>query len=345
MRSRVARHGAPSAVGAPSSSPAGPEPLPRTLGAIPGPASGHVTEALFGRLTAEQIAAVRNGIREEHRAVWEQASPDERKSMTLALGLLYGVDGISERTGLVAAAPPRDVHSMVHGLAWETGGSYYLADMVLEALLGIGRPLAAGAEALDFSCSSGRVVRPLSAALPAIIWRGCDPNVEAIKWARAHVPGVDFFVSPIEPPLPLTDGQLSLAFAMSVWSHYSAAAALRWLNEMARVIRPRGHLLLTTHGLNSCAWFGQNPAASIDIEAKLGPAWIAQTVRRLELDGHCFWDVFGSTGDWGVVDSDWGLSFFTPEWLLANITPTWSVHVYRIGRAQGNQDVYLLERT
>jgi hypothetical protein len=111
------------------------------------------------------------------------------------------------------------------------------------------------------------------------------------------------------------------------------------------VIRPRGHLLLTTHGLNSCAWFGQNPAASIDIEAKLGPAWIAQTVRRLELDGHCFWDVFGSTGDWGVVDSDWGLSFFTPEWLLANITPTWSVHVYRIGRAQGNQDVYLLERT
>jgi SAM-dependent methyltransferase len=345
MRSRVSRRVAPSVGGAHSPSSARPQSLARTLGAIPGPASGHVTDALFGRLTAEQIAAVQDGLREEHRGIWEQASPDARKSMTLALGLLYGIDGVSERTGLVADAPPKGVHSMVHGLVWETGGSYYLADLVLEALLGIARPLAPGAEALDFSCSSGRVVRPLAAALPEIVWRGCDPNEDAIQWARAHVPGVEFFTSRIEPPLPLGDGQLSLAFAVSVWSHYSAGAALRWLDEMARVIRPRGHLLLTTHGLNSCSWFGHNPAASIDIEAKLGPDWITETVRRLDVDGHCFWDVFGTRGDWGVVDSDWGLSFFTPEWLLANITPTWSVHIYRIGRAHGNQDVYLLERT
>ena len=58
-------------------------------------------------------------------------------------------------------------------------------------------------EALDFSCSSGRVVRPLAAALPEIVWRGCDPNADAIEWARAHVPGVDFFVSDTKPPLPL----------------------------------------------------------------------------------------------------------------------------------------------
>lgn len=345
MRSRLARRVAPSTAGAPSPSPPRPELLVRSLGAAPGPPSGHITDLLFSRLTAEQVAAVQDSLREEHRAIWEQASPDARKSMTLALGLLYGIDGVSERTGLVADAPPRGVHSMVHGLAWETGGSYYLADMVLEALLGIGRSLAPGAEVLDFSCSSGRVVRPLAAALPEIVWRGCDPNVDAIEWASAHVPGVEFFASEIEPPLPLADGQLSLAFAMSVWSHYSAAAALRWLDEMARVLPLRGHLLLTTHGLNSCAWFGDNPAASIDIEAKLGPDWIRETVRRLDLDGHCFWDVFGKHGDWGVVDSDWGLSFFTPEWLLANITPTWSVYVYRIGRALGNQDVYLLERT
>lgn len=317
----------------------------RTLGAIPGPASGHVTEMLFARMTAEQIAGVEDGMREEHRAIWEQASPDERKSMALALALLYGIDGVSARTGLVAAAPPKEVHSMVHGQAWETGGSYYLADMVMEMLLGIGRPLALCAEALDFSCSSGRVVRPLAAALPEIVWHGCDPNEQAIEWARTYVPGIDFFVSGIEPPLPLADGQLSLAFAMSVWSHFSATAALSWLDEMARVIRPRGHLLLTTHGLNSCAWFERNPVYSVDIEAELGPGWICETVERLDLDGHCFWDVFGSRGDWGVVDSEWGLSFFTPEWLLANVTPTWSVHVYRIGRAQGNQDVYLLERT
>jgi SAM-dependent methyltransferase len=345
MRSRLARRKAPTTVGVPSSSPAEPEPLSRTLGAIPGPPCGPVTEILFDRLSAEQIAAVQAALRDEHRGMWEQSSVHERKSLTLALGLLYGIEDVSERTGLVPAAPPKDVHSMVHGWDVETGGSYFLADMVMESLLGIGRPLAPGAEALDFSCSSGRVVRPLAAAMPEITWRGCDPNAEAIEWANAHVPGIEFFFSGIEPPLPLSDGQLSLAFAISVWSHFSAAAALRWLNEMARVVQPRGHLLLTTHGLNSCAWFGDNPAATIDIEVKLGASWIRQTVRRLDLDGHCFWDVFGDGGDWGVVDPDWGLAFFTPEWLLANVTPTWSVHVYRIGRANGNQDVYLLERT
>jgi SAM-dependent methyltransferase len=344
MRSRLARRTTPTAAGA-SSPPARPAPLVRTLGAIPGPPSGPVTDILFGRLTAEQVDAVSRAVRDEHRELWEQSSPEGRKSLTLALGLLYGIDGISERTGLVADVPPAGVHSMVHGWDIETGGSYYLADMVLETLLGMSRPLAPGAEALDFSCSSGRVVRALAPALPEVTWSGCDPNAEAITWASAHLPGITFFTSPTEPPLPFVDGQLSLVFAISVWSHFSAAAALRWLDEMARVVRPRCHVLLTTHGLNSCAWFSQPHAGALDIEAKLGGDWIQQTIRRLESDGHCFWDVFGDTGDWGVVDPDWGLAFFTPEWLLANVTPTWSVHVYRIGRANGNQDVYLLERT
>ncbi len=303
-----------------------------------------MTDVLFAKLTADQVAAVQHQLRDGHRGWWEQASPNGRKALTLAFALEYGVPGVSERTGLSPVKPPQSVHSMVHGLVTETGGSYFLADMVMEMLLGIARPLAPGAEALDFSCSSARVVRPLAAALPEVRWRGCDPNADAITWAAEHLAGIDFFVSGIKPPLPLTDGQLSFAFAISVWSHYSASAAIRWLDEMARVIRPRGHLLLTAHGLNSCSWFSFAREAAIDIEAKLGPDWILQTVRRLDQDGHCFWDVFGTTGDWGVVDPEWGLAFFTPEWLLANVTPTWSVQVYRIGRANGNQDVYLLER-
>lgn len=316
--------------------------LPRTLRPALGPAAGHVTECLHARLTPAQIAAVPELLREEHRAMWEQASVDERKSLTLAFGLLYNVDGISERTGLVGAVPPASVHSMVRGMDGETGGSYQLADMVMESLLGIGRPLATGAEALDFSCSSGRVVRALAAAVPEVTWRGCDPNAAAIRWAEAHLPAIDFFVSETEPPLPIADRRLLLAFGISVWSHFSAASALWWLVEMARVVMPRGHLLVTSHGMNSCEWFERHRDAAI--EAKLGHDWIRQTVRRLELDGHCFWDVFGTTGDWGVVDPGWGLAFFTPEWLLSQITPMWSLRLYRIGRAQGNQDIYLLER-
>ena len=232
---------------------------------------------------------------------------------------------------------------MVHGWVTEIGGSYYLADLVLEMMNEIGHPPAPGARVLDFSCSSGRVVRPLAAARPEVSWNGCDPNADAIEWMRENVPAVEVLVSPTTPPLPLPDDSFDLVFAISVWSHYSAGAALTWLEELHRLVRPGGHILLTTHGLQACIWFSNNPDHAIG--QRLGPDWIADTTKRLQHDGHCFWDVFGEAGDWGVVDREWGLAFFTPEWLLASITPKLAVRNYRIGGAHGNQDIYVLQRT
>jgi SAM-dependent methyltransferase len=319
------------------------EPFARGIAPAAVPEVGPITELLYSRLTPEQIAAVPTRLNDEHRWAWDQSTPEQRMRLTLAMGLLYGVEGVSERTGLSAAEPPSTVHSMVRGIVADTGGSYYLSDMVAEMLQEIGRPLPAGAKALDFSCSSGRVVRPLAAALPQVTWYGCDPNGAAIEWASSHLAGTEFFTSGILPPLPFSDADLQLAFAISVWSHFNAASGLRWLEEMSRVVAPGGHLLLTTHGMNSCAWFSQVRDAAI--EAKLGEGWLHDTARRLQADGHCFWSVFDADGDWGVVDADWGLAFFTPEWLLAHVTPLWALRTYRIGRAHGNQDVYLLERS
>jgi SAM-dependent methyltransferase len=315
----------------------------RGLSPQPPPEAGPATELLLARLSADQLAPLHERMEEQDWLKWEQATPDQRKHLTLAYGLRYDLPGVAESTGLTAAAPPATVHSMTRGWVSEIGGSYYFADLVLEALDAIGAPLSDGVHALDFSCSSGRVVRALAAALPDVQWHGCDPNRGAIAWATENLPAIDFFVSSTRPPLPFDDGFLALAFAISVWSHYSADAALRWLDEMHRVVRPGGHVVLTTHGLHACTWFARNPDPLID--ARLRTGWIDRTRSRLEQDGHCFWQVFGKQGDWGVVDSDWGLAFFTPEWLLANITPAWSVRSYRIGRAHDNQDVYLLERT
>ena len=54
--------------------------------------------------------------------------------------------------------------------------------------------------------------------------------------------------------------------------------------------------------------------------------------------------MFGEEGDEGVIAEDWGLAFFTPEWLMERITPGWSVTMYRLGRADGNQDAFALQR-
>jgi SAM-dependent methyltransferase len=293
-------------------------------------------------LREEDIHKVEAVLSDEHRAVWDAADTLQRHRLTLAYGLSYGVEGVAARTGLTASAPPDDVHLMFRGIE-ETGGAYYYADLVLEWIARAGQTLQPEGHVLDFSCSSGRVVRVLQAALPGVRWHGCDPNAGAIAWARENISNVDFFQADLSPPLKFERASLDAAFAISVWSHYSPTAAIRWLEEMHRVVRPGGHLILTTHGLQSCVWLGEPPDRGL--EAQLGEDWIVQTAARLQSDGHCFWDVFGSRGDMGVVADDWGLAFFTPEWLLANVTPDWSVSIYRIGRAAGNQDVFALRRT
>jgi len=301
-----------------------------------------VTDILYNRLTDADIDAVATALAPEHRWMWDGATPAELRRVTLSFGLLYGIPGVIEHTGLSPATPPPDVHSMVHGWTTEIGGSYYLADMVYDAMREIDSVPAPGARVLDFSCSSGRVVRPLAAALPEVQWHGCDPNAPAIAWMAENVPAVAVQVTPSTPPLPFEDSSLDLVFAISVWSHYSAAGALVWLSELHRAVRPGGHVLLTTHGLQACVWFTVD--ANPGLAAKLGTDWITESVDRLTRDGHCFWDVFGAEGDWGVVDPEWGLALLTPEWLMEQTTPGWSVQTYRVGSAHGNQDLYLLQR-
>jgi SAM-dependent methyltransferase len=319
------------------------EPLPvRTVSAQPEPQFGSVTSELFSRLTPEDVKRIEESLTDDERTLWDAAAPINRQRLALAYGLFHDVDGIASRTGLSAATPPQDVHFMGRGMVEQTGGAYFYADMVAEFLDSTGRPLQPGHHVLDYSCSSGRVIRALAAAQPDLHCYGCDPNAPAIAWAQASLPAIDFFTSPTVPPLTFDDASLDVVFAISVWSHYSASAALGWLDEMHRVIRPGGCLILTTHGINSCVWFSyyRDPA----IEARLGPAWITTTAHRLQQDGHVFWDVFGPSGDFGVVDQDWGLAFFTPEWLANKVTPKWAITQYRVGRADGNQDAFVLER-
>lgn len=317
-------------------------PFARVLEPQPVSSTGPATEALYGRLQPSDVEDVVARLSDEHRALWDSAAEEDRKRLTLGMGVYYRVPGVLERTGLSPEMPPLEVHSMTHGWVAETGGSYSMADMVLESFDATGRPLAPGSHVLDYSCSSARVVRALAAARPDVQWHGCDPNAAAIAWADAHLPGIEFFVADTSPPLQADARKFAAVFAISVWSHYSAAAALTWFEEMRRVIEPGGLLIFTTHGLHSCVFFTRAPDPAIN--SVLGPRWIADTAKRLQDNGHCFWSVFGEQGDWGVVSADWGLAFFTPEWLAENLTPAWAVRQYALGRAYGNQDLYVLER-
>jgi SAM-dependent methyltransferase len=215
-------------------------------------------------------------------------------------------------------------------------GGLYEADMVFDALASTNVDAESIRSGLDFGCSSGRVVRVLAAAYPNTKWGGCDPNGAAIDWANENLSAVQFFLSGNTPPLPLADASLDLAYAISIWSHFQPTLGLRWFEEMRRVIRPGGHLVCTTHGLVSVAFYATNELRTLEQSQEIAEA----LYRR----GWWYAPEFGEEGDWGVVDPDWGTAFLSPEWMLAQLCPRWRVLEFAPGRNQDNQDVYLLER-
>ena len=123
--------------------------------------------------------------------------------------------------------PSAGVHSMAHGAA-AAGGSTYYADLVADSLAASGLRARAGHGGLDFGCSSGRVVRVLAAAFPELDWHGCDPIPDAIEWARANLPGVALRAQPRVPAAArTTTGSSTLAFAISIWSHFARGRGAR----------------------------------------------------------------------------------------------------------------------
>lgn len=299
------------------------------------PSASPVTDLLYERLSAADVAAVEARLGPDELALWETAEPLYRKHLALAFAAHHGVESALERSGLSAAMPGPGVHSMAHGPT-AAGGSAYYADLVADSLAATGLEFGSGVTALDFGCSSARVVRVLAAAYPDVEWHGCDPIPEAIEWARANIHHVRFERSHDHPPLAYPDEHFDAVFAISIWSHFAEQAALDWFAEMRRVIRPGGRLLVTTHGEQSIVHAGR--------DGSRGPEQLADIRESLTRQGFWYKAEFGRAGDHGVTNPDWGTAFLSPEWLLAKLTPEWSVVLFRPGRVELNQDLYVLER-
>jgi SAM-dependent methyltransferase len=100
---------------------------------------------------------------------------------------------------------------------------------------------------LDFGCGCGRVLRHWSHP-PDTQVHGSDFNPYMIEWCGSSLPFARFTVNGVAPPLDHEDGALDLVYAVSVFTHLLEPLQLPWLRELARVVRPGGHLLLSLNG-------------------------------------------------------------------------------------------------
>jgi len=107
-------------------------------------------------------------------------------------------------------------------------------------------PLHELTSVLDFGCGCGRVTRYWDGFAGSVA--GSDLDREAVEWCNRNLRFGRFELNALEPPLVFADASFDLVYALSVFTHLTASLQLSWRDELVRVLRPGGRLLLTTHG-------------------------------------------------------------------------------------------------
>ena len=163
--------------------------------------------------------------------------------------LLAGGRSEADADDALPVPPPRLI-VRVAGTAdvdWFLEGGRLGAASVRGALQRHGVGLEELGAMLDFGCGCGRVTRNW-AGLSGVQVSGTDLSRPAVEWCRRNLPFARFEENGLEPPLVFEDEAFDLVYALSVFTHLTADLQLAWRDELRRVLRPGGFLLVTTHG-------------------------------------------------------------------------------------------------
>ena len=155
-----------------------------------------------------------------------------------------------EEPGSIPVPPARlrhRVHGMLDRKSFVDAGRAIAGD--LRALLDSqGRTFSSFERVLDFGCGCGRVLRHLEPGIARTEFHGTDIDPEAIAWCEESVPNVRWSTNTDLPPTRYEDEAFDLVYSISVFTHLDERFQLAWLDELRRITRPGGLLILTTHG-------------------------------------------------------------------------------------------------
>lgn len=102
---------------------------------------------------------------------------------------------------------------------------------------------------LDWGCGPARITRHF----PALIDKSCkifgaDYNEKSVTWCKENLNGIDFSKNNLTPPLSYKDNSFDIITGISIFTHLSRQMHDAWFNELIRVARRNGIILLSTQG-------------------------------------------------------------------------------------------------
>jgi len=101
---------------------------------------------------------------------------------------------------------------------------------------------------LDFGSGAGRIARHLVRCDDVPELEGVDVDPLLVAWTQRRLRGARFRRIDAAPPTPLPDGWFDVVTSVSVFTHFDEEPGRRWAAEIARILRPGGLFLVSTHG-------------------------------------------------------------------------------------------------
>jgi 2-polyprenyl-3-methyl-5-hydroxy-6-metoxy-1,4-benzoquinol methylase len=110
----------------------------------------------------------------------------------------------------------------------------------------LGRPLQVDTRVLDFGCGWGRILRFFLRDCSPANLHGIDVDPELVDICRKTMNYGSFDVVDPLPPTRFPDESFDIVVGYSVFSHLAEHASIAWVKEIARLLKPRGIMIVTT---------------------------------------------------------------------------------------------------